>query len=50
MIGHQGDQANHTYDIPDFLNAASADNLWVCSPQLPKPRSRFVDATGSTTD
>jgi phospholipase C len=27
MIGHQGDQANHQYDIPDFWNAANAGNL-----------------------
>ena len=27
MIGHQGDQANHQYDIPDFWAAANADNL-----------------------
>jgi len=27
MIGHQGDQANHQYDIPDFWKAAKADNL-----------------------
>ena len=27
MIGHQGDQANHQYDIPDFWHAASANNL-----------------------
>jgi phospholipase C len=27
MIGHQGDQANHQYDIPDFWNAANARNL-----------------------
>jgi phospholipase C len=26
-IGHQGDQANHQYDIPDFWNAASVHNL-----------------------
>ena len=26
-IGHQGDQANHQYDIPDFWNAADVDNL-----------------------
>ena len=27
MIGHQGDQANHEYDIPDFWAAAKAGNL-----------------------
>ena len=27
LIGHQGDQANHEYDIPDFWNAANSDNL-----------------------
>jgi|HubBroStandDraft_2_1064218.scaffolds.fasta_scaffold01816_6 phospholipase C len=27
LIGHQGDQANHQYDIPDFWNAAHAGNL-----------------------
>jgi phospholipase C len=27
MIGHQGDQANHQYDIPDFWNAANAGNM-----------------------
>ena len=27
MIGHQGDQANHEYDIPDFWNAANAGNM-----------------------
>jgi len=27
MIGHQGDQANHQYDIPDFWNAANSGNL-----------------------
>lgn len=27
MIGHQGDQANHQYDIPDFWAAANAGNL-----------------------
>ena len=27
MIGHQGDQANHQYDIPDFWNAANIGNL-----------------------
>jgi phospholipase C len=27
LIGHQGDQANHQYDIPDFWNAANTGNL-----------------------
>jgi phospholipase C len=27
MIGHQGDQANHQYDIPDFWAAATSGNL-----------------------
>lgn len=27
MIGHQGDQANHQYDIPDFWNAVNAGNM-----------------------
>jgi phospholipase C len=27
MIGHQGDQANHNYDITDFWAAANANNL-----------------------
>jgi phospholipase C len=27
MIGRQGDQANHQYDIPDFWAAAAAENL-----------------------
>jgi phospholipase C len=27
LIGHQGDQANHQYDIPDFWAAANAGNL-----------------------
>ena len=27
MIGHQGDQASHQYDIPDFWNAANAGNM-----------------------
>jgi phospholipase C len=27
MIGHQGDQANHNYDITDFWTAANANNL-----------------------
>ena len=27
MIGHQGDQANHQYDITDFWNAANTGNL-----------------------
>jgi phospholipase C len=27
MIGHQGDQANHQYDIADFWNAAKAGNM-----------------------
>ena len=27
MIGRQGDQANHQYDIPDFWTAANAGNL-----------------------
>ena len=27
LIGHQGDQANHQYDIPDFWNAANAGNM-----------------------
>ena len=27
MIGHQGDQANHQYDIPDFWNAATSGNM-----------------------
>lgn len=27
MIGHQGDQANHQYDIPDFWHAANSGNL-----------------------
>jgi len=27
MIGHQGDQANHNYDIPDFWNAVNAGNF-----------------------
>jgi phospholipase C len=27
MIGHQGDRANHQYDIDDFWTAASAGNL-----------------------
>ena len=26
-IGHQGDQANHQYDIPDFWNAANSGNM-----------------------
>lgn len=27
LIGHQGDQANHQYDVADFWNAANAGNL-----------------------
>ncbi len=27
LIGHQGDQANHQYDIPNFWQAANAHNL-----------------------